>query len=221
MACAIDDYCASIAVSREAGVVRPGVRRGAVRASKLVVHRDLKPGNILVTAQGEPKLLDFGIAKLLSFDPEAGAPALTAEMGRMMTPGYASPEQIRDEPVTTATDVYQLGVVLYELVTGRLPFQVGPTTTLSKLEQEICRRDAPKPGIDADLDGVILKAMAKEPGRRYASAAEFAADVERYLGGFPVQARPASRSYIAWRFVRRHRLATITAALFLVVMLRQ
>jgi serine/threonine-protein kinase len=184
---------------------------------KLVVHRDLKPENILVTGHGEPKLLDFGIAKLLGLDHEGAPQAITAEIGRIMTPEYASPEQIRDEPVTTATDVYQLGVVLYQLLTSRLPFKASPSS-LVRLEQEICEREPARPGIDNDLDLVILKAMEKEPARRYASAGEFAADIERYLSGFPVEARPASWVYVTRRWVRRHRLASIAAVFFLLLL---
>ena len=182
---------------------------------KLVVHRDLKPGNIMVNAAGEPKLLDFGIAKLLDLDREGGA-FLTAGLGQLMTPEYASPEQIRDEPVTTATDVFQLGVVLYQLLTGHLPW-IGKQDGAGGME-EIWQREPRRPGVDADLDRVLLKSLERDPSRRYHSAAEFAGDIERYLEGFPVEARPASWSYVAGRFIRRHRLASAAVAVFLTML---
>ena len=217
----IDDYCNShkLSVRQKLALFVQVAKAVHYAHQKLVVHRDLKPGNILVTEHGEPKLLDFGIAKLLGLDNDGAPQALTADMGRIMTPEYASPEQIRDEPVTTATDVYQLGVVLYQLLTGRLPFQTSQTnqSSLIRLQQEICEREPARPGIDHDVDLVILKAMEKEPARRYASAGDFAADIERYLTGFPVHARPASWAYITRRFVRRHRLASVAALLFLLL----
>jgi hypothetical protein len=214
----IDEYCDSrkLSVRQKLALFVQVAKAVHYAHQKLVVHRDLKPGNILVAEHGEPKLLDFGIAKLLGLDNDGAPQAITADMGRIMTPEYASPEQIRDEPVTTATDVYQLGVVLYELLTRRLPFQAGQSSMI-KLEQAICEREPVKPGIDHDIDLVILKAMEKEPARRYASAGDFATDIERYLTGFPVHARPASWAYISRRFVRRHRLASVAALLFLLL----
>jgi serine/threonine-protein kinase len=214
----IDEYCTRNQLTqRQRLTLFVNVARAIQYAhQKLVVHRDLKPGNILVTEHGIPKLLDFGIAKLLRLDDQVASQPKTVELGRMMTPEYASPEQIRDEPITTATDVYQLGVVLYQLLTGRLPFPVSGTGLL-KLQQQICEREPLKPALGNDMDLVILKALEKEPASRYTSAAAFADDIESYLRGFPVQARPASWGYVTRRFVRRNRLGSFTAALFLLL----
>jgi len=207
----------------------------------LVVHRDLKPSNVLVTADGVVKLLDFGIAKLI--DPGADDPALTATGGRPMTPTYASPEQVRGEPITTASDVYQLGLLLYELLTGQRP-QSATSGSLAELVRVVCERE-PLPlsramrlaadGRDAaeaaarrqssparlaklyrgDLDAVAERALAKDPDRRYGSAEELAEDLERYLDGRPVRARRATFRYRAGKFVRRHVAASIAAGLAL------
>jgi serine/threonine-protein kinase len=171
---------------------------------RLVVHRDLKPSNILVGADGRPRLLDFGIAKIV--DPEAGAEA-TASPRRWLTPGYAAPEQFAGGPVTTATDVYQLGAVLYELLSGRHPFD-APTADPATLEARVLRQDpsAPSshaPALRGDLDAVVLKALRKEPAARYASVAELADDVRRVLAGEPVAARAGDRAYRWRRWVRR------------------
>ncbi len=190
----------------------------------LVVHRDLKPSNLLVDATGTVKLLDFGIAKILASDPEGGASTRLED--RALTPAYAAPEQILGRPATTSTDVYSLGVVLYELLTGRLP-HVRATTSHLGLAQEVERETLTRPSrvvaeagdprgaraLAGDLDTIVVKALAREPERRYGSISAFADDLRRYLDGRPVRARPDSGLYRARKFVARHRLAVAAAAL--------
>ena len=176
----------------------------------LIVHRDLKPGNILV-ADGpdglpDPKLLDFGIARMLDDSPE---PTRT----RAMTMEYASPEQVSGARIGIASDIYSLGVLLYELVTGERPYR--PTTSTLDLAEAICKDD-PRPlaaSIDAELATIILMALRKEPSRRYESAVQFSEDIQRFLDGYPVIARPDTRSYRARKFVGRNRLAIAGTAL--------
>ncbi len=177
----------------------------------LVVHRDLKPGNILVTADGEPKLLDFGIAKLLdgSEGTRTGDAAMTAE--------YASPEQICGGQITTASDTYSLGVLLHEMLTGRRPYrsEAGPLGLAQAIAVEVPQtlgRSAAR-YFDAELETIVQKALRKEPERRYGSVDEFSEDLRRYQGGYPVTARPDTRRYRARKFVRRHRGAVVATAL--------
>ncbi len=192
----------------------------------LVIHRDLKPGNILVTADGIPKLLDFGIARLLAPDPLQEAEA-TATVARLLTPQYASPEQLRGENLTTATDIYSLGVLLYKLLTGRLPYRlegVSPLAVESALRAEIPKPSAIREGpfsrlLEGDLDNIVLKAMHLEPARRYGSVELLAEDLRRYLAGLPVTAREDTLGYRLRKFLRRNRVPVAAAAAAAVLIL--
>jgi serine/threonine-protein kinase len=179
-----------------------------------VVHRDLKPRNILVSEDGTLKLLDFGIGKVLGPNDVLGSSVDTRTDVRLLTPHYAAPEQIRGDPITTATDCYALGVLLYQLLTGRHPYAEAGTS-LPDVERAVLDSSPARPSavagrLDSDLDNIILKALRKEPGRRYQSAAALAEDITRYLGGLPVGARPDTLGYRARKFIRRH-AAAVTA----------
>ncbi|MAG30484.1 MAG: hypothetical protein CL908_06260 [Deltaproteobacteria bacterium] len=184
----------------------------------LVVHRDIKPSNVLVTTDGVVKLLDFGIAKILREPGEPGTHATTGTTGRFFSPEYASPEQVRGKVVATTSDVYSLGVVLFQLLTGRLPYDVT-TDSPFELERMICERDAPRPSavvketpklrrrLTGDLDTIVERCLRKEADRRYGSAEQLSEDVRRHLVGLPVLARRSTLAYRAWKFVRRNKLA--------------
>jgi serine/threonine-protein kinase len=220
----ITDYCRTRSVSLDERLRLLASCCDAVDAAHrgLVVHRDLKPSNILVTREGQVKLLDFGIAKLLA--DEEDDLQLTRESGHVNTPAYAAPEQILGGGVTTATDVFALGVVLYELLTGVLPFNrraATPYELAAYIEHETAER--PSTGaaqrLRSDLDAITMKALAREPQRRYPTAAALAEDLRRYLTSRPVAARPDSRTYRLRTFVRRHRLSVAASVLVAVAVL--
>ena len=198
----------------------------------LVVHRDLKPSNVLVTTAGEPKLLDFGIAKLLAEEPDVEHTA--TRVAAPLTPQYAAPEQVTGDTVTTATDVYALGVLLYELISGERPYRIERGSA-AELERQVLETDPAPPssrirpphldlrlarGLRGDLDAIVLRALAKRPDDRYASATELRLDIENWLLGRAVEARRASRTERLAKFVRRHRVgvaAALLVALFAIV----
>jgi serine/threonine protein kinase/tetratricopeptide (TPR) repeat protein len=247
----IDEYCDrhQLSIDDRLRIFREVCSAVEYAHEKLVIHRDLKPGNILIAKGGVPRLLDFGIAKLLN--PECfQAPLDTRTNWRPMTPEYASPEQIRGQAVTTATDVYSLGVLLFDLLTGHRPYSCAGQSLL-EIERLVCETEPEKPSavirnkeekvsddggvrttitpesvsiqrglqpaelqrrLRGDLDTIVMKALRKEPTRRYGSVAEFSHDIERYLAGMPVRARKSTIAYRSGRFLHRHR-ESLAAAL--------
>lgn len=255
----IDAYCDAkrLTIRERLALFRRACEAVQFAHQNLVIHRDLKPGNILVSPDGTPILLDFGIAKVIQPVDAANAANLTAPQQRLMTPQYASPEQVKSEPITTTSDVYSLGVILYELLTGRHPYRQFHES-LGELERAIreihpmrpsaaVARDATSTECDSsaahpakstefasrrattpeklvrsllgDLDTIVMKALHREPAKRYASAEQFSADIDRYLSGRPVLARPDSRLYRASRFVRRNAALVAAACLLFAVLL--
>lgn len=192
--------------------------RGVEAAHRaLIVHRDIKPSNILVNAEGVPKLLDFGIAKLLAEDEDA-----TRTYGGALTPGYAAPEQFEGRPVTAATDIYALGVVLHELLTGQRPERsetVKASTTVRQCDACLGTPAELQRALRGDLDNIVARSLASDPARRYASVTALVDDVENYLEGRPVKAHPPSRWYLWRKFEQRHRVAVWLSTALLVAVL--
>ena len=247
----VDEYCdrRQLTVDQRLDLFRRICSAVQYAHQNLLVHRDLKPANILVTAAGEPKLLDFGIAKRL--EPEAADASLTRTGLRVLTPSYASPEQVKGEPITTASDVYSLGVLLYGLLAGRGPYRAGSGLP-HEIERAICEQEPERPSLAlvraaadgsgpatpeeiarargtrppalrrrlrGDLDNIALMALRKEPGRRYGSAAQLSGEIDNHLQNLPVAARPDTLLYRGRKFLRRHRAAAVAAALMVLVVL--
>jgi len=226
----IDQYCDrhNLEVEQRIRLFLDVLAAVAHAHSHLVIHRDLKPRNILVSEDGIVKLLDFGVAALVSADA-TDQTQLTRHVAVGLTPGYAAPEQLRGDNVTTATDIYALGLILFELLAGRHPW-LDRGTAPRELMQLTLERDAPRlsdsavdPGrqhrLRGDLDNILGMALRRNPDERYQSVELFAQDLRRWLATEPVSARPLSVSYLAAMFIRRHRAAVAAAAAILVVLL--
>ena len=225
----IDRYCAErhLGVAARLRLFVQAAHAVAHAHAQLVVHRDIKPSNLLVDAQGQVKLLDFGIAKLLA-EGLSDAPELTQQGMRVLTPDYASPEQIAGLAVGTRSDVYSLGVLLFELLTGERPYRLKRNSRAA-LEEAILVAEAPRPSdavtepglrraLRGDLDTIVLKALKKPLAERYASVEALVDDIERHLSSRPVLARPDGAWYLGRKFIVRNRTAVGTAAALLLTM---
>ena len=221
----IDRFCAGRTLSIGERLALFGSVCSAVQYAhrNLVVHRDLKPSNILVTSDGTVKLLDFGIAKLLGDEADRDRAGLTEAGFRAMTADYASPEQVRGESITTASDVYSLGVVLFELLAGHRPYRLAglPAAEMVRIVGEV---EPPRPSsvaanprdasaLAGELDNIVLMALRKEPARRYSSVEQFSEDLRRFRAGLPVIAQRATATYRFRKFVARHRAGAVALAL--------
>jgi eukaryotic-like serine/threonine-protein kinase len=223
---AIDKYCehTTATVAERLGLFLQVAEAVSHAHARLIVHRDLKPSNILVTEDGQVRLLDFGVAKLLQGDDQDGIAdsQLTRTTGNALTLDYASPEQIRAEPITVASDVYSLGIVLFELLTGKLPYKLK-RESVGALEDAIETQEVPlvshavskadRRALRGDLDAIVAKALKKSVMERYPSVETFASDIKQFLVGKPVSAQNDSRWYVARKFIRRNAGGVATAAL--------
>ncbi len=225
----IDEYCQQnqLGVEERIQLFRSVCEAIQYAHQHLVVHRDLKPSNILVTETGRVKVLDFGIAKVIG--ENESIPAITQTSAHVMTPEYASPEQVKRMLIGTSTDVYSLGIILYELLAGKRPYELAGLS-FGEMERVICEQMPPRPSqhaeqfarqLSGDLDTICLKSLRKEPERRYSSVEKLSEDLDRYLAGMPVLARPDTFLYRSQKFVKRNTWPVITAAslIFLTVLL--
>ncbi|MEK7724128.1 MAG: serine/threonine-protein kinase, partial [Acidobacteriota bacterium] len=212
----INEYCQNLSLDEKLNLFLTVCDAVGYAHKNLVVHRDLKPTNILVKADGTVKLLDFGIAKLLQTE-ELPATTGTTFGGNALTPEYASPEQINGENITVASDVYSLGVVLYELLTGNRPHNFKGKS-LNEILQIISKNEPKAPNISTEIDAILLKSLAKNPRKRYQSTDDLRHDIFNYLNRLPISARPNTAFYRLEKFFHRHKIE-ITFASFITILL--